>query len=246
MVAPAAAGTAIVLPALQKGARSAQASITEALTADLVVLRGTSRLSRRKHSTPLEWEFHLNPAALGVAAVGLGLTMWLTQTRAVPVQHAETVKIYMGHWAWPQTLEWCSADMRETVRGEAPTRTYEYQVQLTEGHWEYGAELGWQCPTDGAFYPASGPLLPLSTWLSIHTPHGAYKTYVQTWIPATWETKTGTETAVWVRTGFITEETGNIVTRFAIKERQGFLNGLGTAVGDVGWIFGSIINPLGL
>ena len=242
-----AAAAPIIIPALSKASRSAQASITEALTADLVVLRGTSRLSRRKHSTPLEWELHVNPASLGVAAVGAGLTLWLLQLRASPHIVAERVKVDIGHWAWPVTMEWCSGDTRIDQRGEAPTRTYEYQVQLTEGHWEYGAELGWQCPQDGAFYPASGPLLPLSTWLGIHTPHGAYKTYVQTWVAATWETKTATETAVWVKTGFTSDETGNMITRIAVKERQGFLNGgLGTAITEVPWILGNIINPLGL
>jgi len=126
-----AAAAPIIVPAFGKAAKAAQASITEALTADLVVLRGTSRLSRRKHSTPLEWEFHLNPAALGVAAVGAGLTLWLLQMRLVP--NNQTVDVQWGYWYSVGTNK-AFPEVRYSKRGNAPSVMI---PDSADGYWDW-------------------------------------------------------------------------------------------------------------
>ncbi len=60
-------------------AKTATQGLISAATGDLAVIRTQTR-PRGRHA-PIEYELHLNPAALGIAAVGAGLTMWLLQLK---------------------------------------------------------------------------------------------------------------------------------------------------------------------
>jgi len=80
----AAAASAVILPALAKGAKSAAGTISEALTADLAVIRWQGKKLRNRR--PIEYEVHVNPAAIGVGVVGVGLAMWLLQMRMSPTK----------------------------------------------------------------------------------------------------------------------------------------------------------------
>ena len=223
-----AAATPIILPALGKASKAAQASITEALTADLVVLKGTSRLSRRKHSTPLEWEFHLNPAALGVAAVGAGLTLWLMQLRVGTDK--KTVKY--GYW-YQVGLNKSYPEVPYDKRGHAPVDTIP-----EEGYWTY--KQVWIVDKDRYYVPGEGHYVRMPDGSLVYHEDipgywveatGHYETRQDQWIitvPA------HTETATWVETRVV-----NDIPIFATKERQGFLgNGVGSSVGDTVKYFG--------
>lgn len=92
MVAPAVAASA--MPIILGAAKSAQHTISEALTADLAVIRWEGKTPRKRKGiarTPVEYEVHINPAALGVAAVGAGLSLWLMQLRLQPTSNGSVV-----------------------------------------------------------------------------------------------------------------------------------------------------------
>jgi len=111
----AAAIAPVVLAAGGKAAKGAANTISEALTADLAVVKWRSTPRKRSKHSPIDYEIHINPAALGVAAVGAGLTLWLMQLR-VGVQKAS-----YGYWAWPDDTK-ASKELPEPVKGDAPSR----------------------------------------------------------------------------------------------------------------------------
>ena len=70
-----------------KGASRVYGTFSDAITADLVVIRTQTR-PRGRHA-PIEYELHLNPAAIGIGVVGAGLALWLMQLRMHPTVVAE-------------------------------------------------------------------------------------------------------------------------------------------------------------
>jgi len=130
-----AAAAPIIVPAFGKAAKAAQASITEALTADLVVLKGQARLGRKRKGIapqPLEWEFHLNPAALGVAAVGVALTAWLFQVRLSPGSPRE---VQLGKWYCETMNTWVGKE-HEYSASETPPKVYVPPAGNIGDRWE--------------------------------------------------------------------------------------------------------------
>ena len=84
-------------------ASKASQGLISAATGDLAVIRTQTR-PRGRHGVPVEYELHLNPAALGIGIVSLGLATWLFQLRLHPSSGKVSVpatKIYhaeVGHW----------------------------------------------------------------------------------------------------------------------------------------------------
>lgn len=68
-----------------KVAVEAAKPVWHGLFSDLAVVR-TQMRPKGKKKPPVDLEFHLNPAALGIAAVGAGLTIWLLQMKLKPTK----------------------------------------------------------------------------------------------------------------------------------------------------------------
>ena len=64
---------------------SAAGSVAGILTSDLLVIRKRLPASlKKKDRTPTDLELHINPAGLGIAAVGAAATLWLMQLNVRP------------------------------------------------------------------------------------------------------------------------------------------------------------------
>ena len=95
--------TAPTINPYASAAKSAAGGLIAAATGDLAVIRTQTR--PRGLRPPIEYELHLNPAALGVAALGAGLTLWLLQLRMQPNLENEVITVVdipavaeSGHW----------------------------------------------------------------------------------------------------------------------------------------------------
>lgn len=86
MPAPAAA---VAVPVIAESARKAGKTVMDVVTSDLVVIRTQTTRGRGKKKKPVDLEFHINPAALGLTAVGAGLALWLAQLRLKPVETSD-------------------------------------------------------------------------------------------------------------------------------------------------------------
>ena len=77
MPAPAAAAA---IPLVVSSAKSAQHTISEALTADLAVIRWEGKTPRKRKGIarkPVEYEIHVNPAAIGIGALGVAAALYI-------------------------------------------------------------------------------------------------------------------------------------------------------------------------
>jgi len=101
----------VVVTTGSKAAKDAAHTISEALTADLAVVRFEGK--KRKGKKPVEYELHLNPAAFGVAVVGAGLAMWLLQLRVGLISGE------WGVWRWSDGSN-ASKAMWVTEKGDTP------------------------------------------------------------------------------------------------------------------------------
>ena len=114
-------------------ASKAAKTLSDALTADLLVISTQTRPSKRKKALigPTNLEFHLNPAALGIAAVGAGLTLWLMQMRV----HPRDTTVYNGEWYYSDgTIAAKTISLSaEQPSGDPPKRT---QTIPGTGHYE--------------------------------------------------------------------------------------------------------------
>ena len=72
-------------------ASKAASGLIAAATGDLAVIRTQTR--PRGRSAPIQYELHLNPAAMGIAFVGFGLGLWLMQLRLHPSIVTDQVKV---------------------------------------------------------------------------------------------------------------------------------------------------------
>ena len=71
---------AAAIPLVVSSAKGAQHTISEALTADLAVIRWEGRTPRKRKGIarkPVEYELHVNPAAIGLGALGVAATLFI-------------------------------------------------------------------------------------------------------------------------------------------------------------------------
>jgi len=156
--------------------KGASHTVGEALTADLAVVRYSYLPKKRRNRVqrPIDVELHLNPAGLGVAAVGAGLTLWLMQLRVNPYLKG----VEVGHWEWPDGTK---ASGQVIAGGTAPTRT--------RGHFETQSAYTYYLPAGKPYYDPS-----TKEWI---TPEekAVYVPAWEKWVPDP------PETATWVSEG---------------------------------------------
>ena len=76
---------AAAVPVVISAAKGAQHTISEALTADLAVIRWQGKQPRKRKGIarqPVEYEVHVNPAAIGLGALGVAATVFILDENA--------------------------------------------------------------------------------------------------------------------------------------------------------------------
>lgn len=120
-------------------ANTAMQSLTQALTTDLIVLKGQiQRGTKRKPKTPINYEIHGNALGGALIVVGIGAFLWMADLRIGPYKD----KIYYGYWEWRRGPQYTSP--QHVIRSPRVEWT---DAQLPEkpaphtfpeiGHWEY-------------------------------------------------------------------------------------------------------------
>ena len=188
----AAAAVPFMVAGGKKVAQGVSKAAVEALTADLAVIRWegkTPRKSKRRPSpTPPEYEVHINPAAIGMTAMGLAAAVWALQLRVSPTE----MEIAYGKFIWPSDGTDASKVKEASKLGTPPTR-------------QIGSDDVWKIYTGG--FPNPYEVVPAGT-------EGAVLTTVPIMETATiyiTETKTERRMAVKERQGFLGSGLGTVV-----------------------------------
>lgn len=109
------------------------------LQADLFVLRGKTK-PRRKGRAPIDYELHVNPLGIGIAAVGAGAALWLMQLRMQP-NYIDEQKWVVDTPAYEETIPHAGSGHWETDSvpyGEPSTIWVEgswVRGTYRPGHW---------------------------------------------------------------------------------------------------------------
>jgi hypothetical protein len=184
-------------------ASKAAGGLIAAATSDLAVIRTQTR--PRGRSPPIEYEIHLNPAALGIAAVGAALTLWLMQLRTNPYLVAEykTVIDVPGVAAWTETIHHDGVGHQEIDVPETPEQTIWVGDQYIHGSFQAGHYVT---------IPGH-PAIP-GAWV---------------WDVMPWDETISHPPILEVSHQ---EPTGKMIKKYSLEQRSGFLgNGTGTGTG---------------
>ena len=119
---------------IAKEAQTASKAVSNALLADLAVIRTQTR-PRGKRAQPIDLELHINPVSLTLAAVGGAAALWLLQIRP---DLSETTEDW-GHWIWTDGSA-ASKDGWYSERGNPPQRQVAYTDYAEHKGRGYGGE----------------------------------------------------------------------------------------------------------